>query len=185
MCGIVGTDAFFEKLLDVKRRKYAGGRFQLQFSIHTTDETLRGEIVPVKKWGFTRIADYAEGFIEDGDKKIALNFAIAEGMPVDVGVLIKHFNPQRFVIKITPINPTHRAVDNQLISYVNAYDGQRDYDVIDDLRSAGYEVIARESDPSEFITNMCSYSLHFPENAICSPLGDQDDRQQLQASVKR
>ncbi|MCL0087855.1 radical SAM protein, partial [Dehalococcoidia bacterium] len=45
-----GADGFFERLLELKRRRYSGGRFQLQFSIHTTDEELRHRIVPVEKW---------------------------------------------------------------------------------------------------------------------------------------
>ena len=136
-----GGDNFFERLLEVKRRRYAGGRFQLQFSIHTTDEALRERIVPVKKWGFAEIAEYAERFHENGDKKITLNFALAEGMPVDAKVLAGYFSPEKFLVKITPINPTHRAVENKLVSYIDAYNGKRDYEVIDALRSAGYEVI--------------------------------------------
>lgn len=136
-----GTDEFFERLLEVKRRKYAGGRFQLQFSIHTTDDEWRDRVVPVKKWSLSQISEYAERFQEDDDKKITLNFALAEGVPVDAGLLSKYFSPEKFVMKITPINPTHQAVGNGLISYIDAYDGHRDYEVINDLRSAGYEVI--------------------------------------------
>lgn len=136
-----GADAFFDRLLDVKRRKYAGGRFQMQFSIHTTDQSQRDRMVPIKKWGFAQIADYVDRFCENGDKKVTLNFALAEGMPVDVRVLSKHFSPEKFVIKITPINPTHRAIENELSSYVDAYNGKRDYGVVNALRSAGYEVI--------------------------------------------
>ena len=44
-----GTDRFFERLKSLKRRRYAGGRFQLQFSVHTTDKRLRDRIIPVKK----------------------------------------------------------------------------------------------------------------------------------------
>lgn len=137
----LGTDAFFERLLDVKRRKYAGGRFQLQFSIHTTDLAQRDRMVPVKKWGFGRIAEYVDRFHAPGDKKVTLNFALAEGMPVDPRVLEGHFSPEKFVIKITPVNPTHRAVENRLSSYVDPYDGQRRYETVEVLRAAGYDVI--------------------------------------------
>ncbi|MFA4836728.1 MAG: radical SAM protein [Dehalococcoidia bacterium] len=137
----IGTDGFFERLLEIKRRRYTGGRFQLQFSIHTTDQKLRDKIVPVKKWGFSEIAKYAERFQENGDKKITLNFALAEGMPVDAKVLYGYFSPEKFIVKITPINPTHRAMESKLESYIDAYNGGRDYEIIDSLRSAGYEVI--------------------------------------------
>ncbi len=136
-----GTDDFFERLLDVKRLKYADGRFQLQFSIHTTDEILRDKIVPVEKWSFPQIADYAKRFRDNGDKKITLNFALAEGMPVDPEILLNHFSPDDFIIKITPVNPTHRAMENKLASYVNAYNGHHKYEIIESLKSAGYDVI--------------------------------------------
>jgi len=136
-----GTDDFFERLLEVKRRKYNRGKFQLQFSIHTTDETLRDKIMPVRKWDFSRIAEYGKSFHQNGDRKITLNFALAEGVPVDPEVLLKYFSPEKFIIKITPINPTHRAIDNKLASYIDAYDGHHQYKIIDSLESAGYDVI--------------------------------------------
>ncbi len=136
-----GTDEFFERLLDLKQRKYSDGRFQLQFSIHTTDEKLRDKIVPVKKWSFPQITKYAKRFHENGDKKITLNFALAEGMPVDPTILLNHFSPNDFIIKITPINPTHRAMENKLASYIDAYNGHHKYEVVELLKSAGYDVI--------------------------------------------
>jgi len=136
-----GTDRFFERLRGLKQRKYRGGRFQLQFSIHSTDEKTRDKIIPVKKWNFPRIAQYADAFVEDGDKKIALNFALADSSHVDPAVLSRHFSPERFVLKITPINPTYRAAYNNLTSYVDADDKQRKYTLIDELEAAGYEVI--------------------------------------------
>ncbi|NQT74254.1 MAG: radical SAM protein [Chloroflexi bacterium] len=136
-----GTNGFFEQFLDLKRRKYAGGQFQLQFSIHTTDEKLRDKVVPVKKWSFQEIADYAQQFHENGDKKITLNFALAKDMPVDPEVLLGYFSPEKFIIKITPINPTHRAVENRLVSYIDAYNGHTDYKVVNTLKAAGYDVI--------------------------------------------
>lgn len=136
-----GTDKFFERLLEVKRRRYTEGQFQLQFSIHTTDERLRNKIVPVKKWSFSQIAQFAENFQEDGDRKVTLNFALAEGWPVDAEILARYFSPHKFIIKVTPINPTHRAVENGLTSYIDAYDGKREYKIINELRSAGFDVI--------------------------------------------
>ncbi|MDD5094877.1 MAG: radical SAM protein [Dehalococcoidia bacterium] len=136
-----GTEGFFERLLELKCRNYTGGRFQLQFSIHTTDEKLRDWLVPVKKWGFSQIAEYGSRFHRDGDQKITLNFALAEGMPVNAAVLLKHFSPGKFILKVTPVNPTQRASENGLVSYIDAYASDRGYEVIENLRAAGYEVI--------------------------------------------
>ena len=33
-----GVDGFFEALLEIKNELYPGGKFQFQFSLHTSDE---------------------------------------------------------------------------------------------------------------------------------------------------
>jgi 23S rRNA (adenine2503-C2)-methyltransferase len=136
-----GTQPFFERLLEIKREKYTQGHFQFQFSVHTTDPDLRDQIVPVKKWSFAEMADYGERFYAPGDRKITLNFALANEMPVDPAILLEYFNPDKFLIKITPINPTYRAVENKLKSYVDPFQAGEEYEVIRALRAAGYDVI--------------------------------------------
>ncbi len=136
----VGCDEFFERLRDIKNRLYPNGRFQLQFSIHTTDESLRDRLIPMRKWGFDRIGDYGSGFRASGDRKVTLNFALARGAPVDPDVLLRWFDPLDFLIKITPVNPTHRAVMNGIVSHVDP--GREEAGVeIERLRSAGYDVL--------------------------------------------
>jgi 23S rRNA (adenine2503-C2)-methyltransferase len=134
----MGTDAFFERLLVVKREIFQD-RFQLQFSIHTTDGTLRDWLMPVQKWSFERIARYGERFFSAGDRKLTLNFALAEGMPVSVKALSRYFSPDVFIIKITPVNPTFHANENGINSHIRP--GKQRYEIIDALRTAGYEVI--------------------------------------------
>ena len=73
-----GSEAFFERLLEIKNRYYAGGNFQFQFSIHTTDLALRDALVPVRKWDFEKMAEYGRRFYRAGDRKITLNFALAK-----------------------------------------------------------------------------------------------------------
>jgi 23S rRNA (adenine2503-C2)-methyltransferase len=144
-----GTDRFFERLLDIKRTHYTGGHFQLQFSIHTTDIILRDQIIPVKKWGFAQIAAYVQRYYAPGDRKVTLNFALATGMPVDPDVLLGHFNPGMFLIKITPLNPTYRASQNGLSSFLDPAQGQQSNRLVDSLRTAGYEVIVSIGDAEE------------------------------------
>jgi 23S rRNA (adenine2503-C2)-methyltransferase len=136
-----GADRFFERLVEIKKKRYTGGRFQLQFSIHTTDEELRDRLIPVRKWDFVKIAEYGERFYEKGDRKITLNFALAAEMPVDPRILLKHFAPGIFLIKITPLNPTYQAKKNRLSSYIDPCQQGMDYQVVNELRASGYEVI--------------------------------------------
>ncbi|MBT3313777.1 MAG: radical SAM protein [Anaerolineae bacterium] len=137
-----GTDAFFERLLEIKNRLYSSGHFQFQFSIHTTDLALRDELVPVKKWDFAKMAAFGERFYEEGDRKVTLNFALAQGQPLDPEVLKTHFSPDVFLIKITPLNPTYRAVENNLESYIDPHEQNVNQDaVVKALEEAGYDVI--------------------------------------------
>jgi 23S rRNA (adenine2503-C2)-methyltransferase len=136
-----GSDSFFDKLLDVRRNIYNEKDFQLQFSIHTTDEKLRNKLIPVKKWALKKIADYGEVFFEECFRKVTLNFALSQDAPVDPSILIQYFNPDKFLIKLTPINPTYNALKNKLSSFINYKNIDRLEVLIDKFRNAGYEVI--------------------------------------------
>lgn len=134
----IGRDMFFERLKDIKKRIYKD-KFQMQFSIHTTDLTLRDELIPIKKWGFDKIARYSEDFFQDGDRKITLNFALGEGYKLEASKLIRYFDPKKFVIKLTPINPTGKAQQNNLNSV--RFSDVQFFEIVKDLKLNDYEVI--------------------------------------------
>lgn len=134
-------EKFFEKLIEIKNKNYSNGNFQLQFSIHTTDEKLRDRVIPTPKWSFKEIADYGERFYKKGDRKITLNFALAKGFPLEPEILLKYFDPEKFFIKITPLNPTYRAVKSGLDSYIDAENPDKKYKIVEKLKSSGYEVM--------------------------------------------
>ena len=136
-----GTDAFFERLIDVKNQAFPAGRFQFQFSIHTTDTALRDELIPVKKWDFQKMADYGERYYRPGDRKITLNFALAEDSPVDPSVLLEYFDPDLFLIKITPLNPTYQAVATGLKSFIEPDKRLEHYPTLQAIEEAGYQLI--------------------------------------------
>jgi 23S rRNA (adenine2503-C2)-methyltransferase len=133
-----GAEGFFSSLIDLKNRFYPG-RFQLQFSVHTTDLRLRDWIIPWQKWDLADIAGFGESFYQEGDRKITLNFALAEGMPLDTETLLGLFSPEVFLIKITPVNPTYRAREHSISSGVPL--GCEELDVVSRLEGAGYDVI--------------------------------------------
>lgn len=155
-----GGEDFFEKLLEIKKNIYKR-QFQLQFSIHTTDSKKRDVLIPVKKWDFKEIADYAERFYVLGDRKVTLNFALAENMPVKPEVLLDHFSPDRFIIKVTPVNPTFRAMKNKITSHIKT--SFKEYEVIENLKSVGYEVILSIGEPLEndIGSNCGQYIMHY------------------------
>lgn len=136
-----GVDHFFDKLLEIKDQHYPRGQFQFQFSIHTTDVSLRDQLIPVKKWSFAKMAEYGRRFYHAGDRKITLNFALAKGMPVDPELLARYFDPAMYVIKITPLNPTCQAKKNGLSSYLDPYSTVVDRNIAHNLAERGYDVI--------------------------------------------
>lgn len=134
-----GTERFFDELIDIKNELFPFGFFQLQFSVHTTETAKRNYLMPVDKWDLAQIADYGKRFFADGDRKVAINFAVTEGFPVDPDVLAKYFNPEIFIVKLTPLNPTKRGEQHKLKSLFVSEDGaeklarrieKRDFEVI-------------------------------------------------------
>ena len=134
----VGRDIFFNELMDIKKTQYPKS-FQLQFSIHTTNLKLRDEIVPVKKWSFQQIADYGEKFFDKGGRKITLNFALTQNAEMDSAVLKEFFNPDLFLIKITPVNPTYKSKQSGVESMIT-FEVQ-EFDFIKEIESNGFQVI--------------------------------------------
>lgn len=139
----VVTQTFFDRLLEIKNKYYQNGRFQLQFSIHTTDERKREELIPVRKWSFDEIAAYGERFFlpRQGDRKVTLNFAPIVGYPIDVETIYRYFDPDVFLIKLTPVNPTCRSQETSLVSAVDPNDSSSSKGLIQLFKKKGYEVI--------------------------------------------
>lgn len=136
-----GRDNFFERVIKIKDRHYARGNFQFQFSVHTTDKELRDQMLPIKKWTFTQMASFGERYYQPGDRKITLNFALGVNSPIDVRVLRKHFDPDLFLVKITPLNPTYQAQRHGLVSYFTKTDGDYPDPLVEEIAGAGYRVI--------------------------------------------
>ena len=137
------TKQFFAKLARIKNRLYPGGKFQLQFSIHTTDSVKRDDLIPVPKWSFDEIAAYGAEFAhpETGDKKVTLNFAPVEGYPIDARIIRDHFNPEKFIIKLTPLNPTVRSSEESLRSAIRPEDESSSEELVREFVREGFEVV--------------------------------------------
>jgi 23S rRNA (adenine2503-C2)-methyltransferase len=149
-----GCEGFFQGLLEVKD-SFPPGTFQFQFSLHTSDEKKRRELIPAPTWSFARMASYGSRFFQSGDRKITLNFALAKGYPLRADQLLSHFDPALFLVKITPVNPTVRAQASGLRPVFTSDQGNDT--IVTELRRAGYEVLVSLGE--------------FEENAIGSNCG--------------
>ncbi len=141
-----GSEDFLNDLIEIKNELY-NERFQFQFSIHSTDSEQRNWLIPVKTWDFDKMAEFGERFHQGNKQKTTLNFALSNESIVEPGVLLQHFNPEKFLIKLTPVNPTYKALKNKLDSPLTK--SSKHYTIIDELKYSGYEVIVSVGDLAE------------------------------------
>jgi len=134
-----GTDKFFDRLLHIKKELY-NESFQFQFSLHSTSVKQRDRIIPVRKWDCRRMARYGEKFYTDGGKKITLNFAVSKDSIIDEKSILRHFSPDIFLVKLTPVNPTFKARKNKIESLISE-DDLLIRDLGEKIRNAGFETI--------------------------------------------
>lgn len=167
-----GGSEFLSKLIELKDSYYSSGNFQLQFSIHSTDEESRNEIISPKIWDFNKISDYGKDWYRPQDRKITLNFAISEDSSIDITILIENFDPKFFFIKLTPINPTNNALKHGYTSGITK-ENYTSFNLLTKLRKNGYEAIIsigewEENDIGtncgQFATQMSDGNVSIKEN---------------------
>jgi 23S rRNA (adenine2503-C2)-methyltransferase len=129
-----------EELLEMKNRLF-GPRFQMQFSLHTTDEARRRELVPARTWSFTEMGDFGRRFHRPGERKVTLNFATPVGFPLDPALLLGNFSPDHFVVKLTPVNPTVKANARGLVGRIDPEQAAECKRLVQRFEAAGYGTI--------------------------------------------
>jgi len=143
-----GCGDFFERLMDVRNECYPSD-FQLQFSIHTTDEGLRDRLVPCPKWSLGEISAYGSRFHGGRGRKTVLNFALSESFPLDPGAVERIFDPAHFMVKLTPVNPTSNATSRGLAQPLAPGFEEGSHPVILSLRGRGFETVVSIGDLEE------------------------------------
>jgi len=129
---------FVREWVDIKNVDYAGNA-GLQLSINSTDEAERDRQFGGNACTLAEIAEVMRGIIPTG-RKITLNFAVA-GYTVDPEVLLRHFSPERYIVKLTPMHKTKTATVNG-IRTDGEYTEPEPYVGLEvSLKSAGYEVL--------------------------------------------
>lgn len=136
-----GREPWFERLLEIKESLYPNGAFQLQFSIQTTSDALRDQLIPVSRWTLPQIAAYAARFARPHDRRVVLNFALARSMPLEVNRLAEIFDPRHCIVKLTPLNPTARASASGWASAFQSPEEATVQELVAELRLAGFGCI--------------------------------------------
>lgn len=164
------SGGFFERLLQVRWRHYAE-QFQLQFSIHTTDEALRDRLIPCSKWELGEISEYGARFHGGKGRKVVLNFALAPNAPVDPELIRGLFDPRNFMVKLTPVNPTENAGRLGLVSPLDPMPAEGGPPLARALRAQGFEVVVSVGELGEnLLGSNCGQVLALWKNAgACEP----------------
>lgn len=143
------SEGWFERLLSIRHGIYRSRDFQLQFSINSTDENVRDELMPVRKMPLAWISNYSRFFYEEGRRKVSLNFALTEGVPVDPKIISKHFDPEFACIKITPLNPTIRSSETGFVTALSPNAPEKAEKLCNAFRNSGFDVILSIGDERE------------------------------------
>jgi 23S rRNA (adenine2503-C2)-methyltransferase len=115
------------------------GEAGLQLSINSTDEAERELMFNGNASTLEEISHIMDGIIPNG-RKITLNFALA-GYEIDPTILLKWFNPDDYLIKLTPMHKTSTALEHN-IKTDGDYTEYCTYSKIEnDLKNAGYDVL--------------------------------------------
>jgi len=124
------------------------------------------------------MAAYGKRFYSEGGKKVTLNFALSKENILDPLILHRYFDPDIFLVKVTPVNPTFKARLNNIDSLIVRE--EKEYPLIDGLKAVGYEVILSigEWEENEIGSNCGQYiktldqTCHVPEGSYSYKLQD-------------
>lgn len=150
------STSFFRELLAIRHEFYPAGCFQLQFSVNSTDPQIRRQLMPMPHLSLEELSELGRPFHLPDERKIVLNFAMIQDAPLDVDVLARHFSPEHFMIKLTPLNPTARAAQHGLLTRLCAANPDTCATLVEKLTARGFETVISISEPDEIkIGNSC------------------------------
>lgn len=131
---------FLNEWVEIKNDNFRGNA-GLQFSINSTSDKQRSDMFSNNSLDLEAISKLGDMLDVPRGRKYALNFALADGFEVDAEKLRDLFNPNKFMVKITPIHLTHSCEENKFTT-TNGYFDYSPYRKIEqDLISKGFDVI--------------------------------------------
>lgn len=128
---------FLNEWCDIKNYTYRG----LQFSINSTDDNQRNEMFSGNSISLNDIAEIGRLLPDPNGRKYALNFALADNYIVNAEKLASLFNPNKFMVKITPLHKTQSCNTNGIVT-TDGYDAFTPYQNVEsNLKNVGFDVI--------------------------------------------
>jgi len=134
----VWLKTFIHTWMRIKNRLLRG-EAGLQLSINSTDEKERQWMFNNNALSLFGIYKIMNGIVPNG-RKITLNFAVAD-WTIDPKTLLKYFDPDDYIIKLTPMHKTSTAINNA-IKTKGDYTTMHPYKQIEqNLKDVGYDVL--------------------------------------------
>jgi 23S rRNA (adenine2503-C2)-methyltransferase len=130
---------FLKLWMIIKNGAYAGNA-GLQLSINSTDEHERTVMFNDSAMTLAQIGAMMRKLPKPKGRKITLNFAVA-GYAIDPSVLLGYFDPDKYIIKLTPMHKTQSCMeqDNVTEGDYTTYEPYQQHE--EELKAAGYDVL--------------------------------------------
>jgi 23S rRNA (adenine2503-C2)-methyltransferase len=103
---------YLNRWMDIKNYDFRGDA-GLQLSINSTNENERNKMFNCNALSLDEISKMAKYWDKPKGRKYTLNFAIAE-YEINTEKLRDLFNPDNFIIKLTPMHKTLTAIENEI-----------------------------------------------------------------------
>lgn len=117
------------------------GQAGLQFSINSTSEEQRSEMFSDMQLHLKDLSEIASRMPEPISRKYCLNFAYSTDFEIDAKYLRSLFDPEKFMVKITPIHNNNACRENG-IQTIGGYDSYRPYARPEqELKEQGFDVL--------------------------------------------
>jgi 23S rRNA (adenine2503-C2)-methyltransferase len=129
---------FIKHWIFIKNELYEGNA-GLQLSINSTNEEERDRMFCRNALSLKEISEIMKPYSPVG-RKFTLNFAVAD-YEINPDVLLKYFDPDTFIIKLTPMHKTKMALKNNIktIGDYTEFYPYKEYE--ENLKKAGYDVL--------------------------------------------
>lgn len=130
---------YLDVWMEIKNENFLGDA-GLQFSINSTSDIERENMFSGNSLGLSEISDIGKNLNMPKGRKITLNFAVAD-YEINAEKLRDLFDPEKFVVKLTPMHKTHTAIKNGIETsgdYTTMYPYLH---IEEELKNVGFDVL--------------------------------------------
>jgi len=134
----VALKTFIDEWMLIKN-ELLNGEAGLQLSINSTCEEERNKMFSGNALTLKEISELMKDVVPKG-RKITLNFAVA-GYEINANILAKYFDPDYYLVKLTPMHKTNTANKNDIKTegdYTSFYPYEKHEK---DLKEVGFDVL--------------------------------------------